>query len=116
MAVFAAIFAAFLGLTLATSANSHLRPQFADAWWPEAWHSAMARIGDLLSAGLFGTIGVIASIYVLETYANNDRAIILFWPLWIIQIVIPYSLFSSTIRHILFAARPDLKPQPETAE
>ena len=116
MAVFAAIIAAFLGLTLATSANAHLRPQFADAWWPAAWRTVIARLGDLLSAVIFAGIGAIAAIYVVDTYGNNDRAIILYWPLWIIQIVIPYAFFSSALRHAIFAWRPGLKPQPETLE
>ena len=46
MAVFAAIIAGFLGLTLATAANGHLRPQFTDNWWPNAWQAGVARFGD----------------------------------------------------------------------
>ncbi len=116
MAVFAAIIAAFLGLTLATSANAHLRPQFADAWWPKSWRGIIARLGDLLSALMFVGIGMIAAYYVADTYNNNDRAIILYWPLWIIQLVIPYAFFSSALRYAIFALRPDLKPQPELPE
>ena len=37
MAVFAAIIAGFLGLSLTTGVNCHLRPQFADNCLPKAW-------------------------------------------------------------------------------
>lgn len=114
MAVFAAIIAAFLGLTLATAANSHLRPQFTDGWWPEAWQGRVERFGDLLSALLFLGIGVVATSYVMDTYANHDRAMVIYWSLWTIQIIIPYAFYSSALRHLVFAARPDLKPRPDT--
>ncbi len=114
MAVFAAIFAAFLGLTLATAANSHLRPQFTDHWWPQAWQGQVDRFGDLLSAFLFAGIGIVATSYVMDTYTNHDRAMVLYWPLWTIQIIIPYAFFSSALRHLAFAVRPDLKPRPDT--
>ncbi|MCR9139918.1 MAG: TRAP transporter small permease subunit [Alphaproteobacteria bacterium] len=116
MAVFAAIFAAFLGLTLTTAANAHLRPRFTDEWWPAAWQTAVARLGDLLSAVIFIATGIIATIYVMDTYANQDRAIILYWPLWIIQAVIPYAFFSSGVRHLAFTFWPGLKPQPDNLE
>lgn len=116
MAVFAAIFAAFLGLTLTTAANGHLRPRFTDHWWPQAWQPSVARLGDLLSSAIFIGSGIIATSYVMDTYANHDRAIILYWPLWIIQIIIPYAFISSGLRHLVFALWPELKPQPDNLE
>lgn len=112
MAVFAAIIAAFLGLSLATAANAHLRPQFADHWWPQTWHATLARLGDLLSCLIFAGLGVIAAFYISDTYINEDRAAVLYWPLWPIQLVIPYAFFSSALRHLAFAAWPALKPAP----
>ncbi|HZD25227.1 MAG TPA: TRAP transporter small permease [Alphaproteobacteria bacterium] len=112
VAVFAAIVAGFLGLSLATGANTHLRPQFADAWWPEAWRPAVARLGDLVSCLLFAALGVIALLYIRDTFVNGDRAAVLYWPLWPIQLVLPYAFFSSAVRHLVFALRPELKPDP----
>lgn len=116
MAVFAAIYAGFLGLCLATAANAHLRPQFADGWWPARWAPQMARLGDVISAALFIALGVIALEFVLETWRYNDVAAVLYWPLWPFQSVIVYAFFSSAARHIVFALRPDLKPEPEVAQ
>ncbi len=111
MAVFAAIVAAFLGLALATAANAHLRPQFADYWWPATLHARMARIGDLLSCLIYLGLTVIAGMYISDTFINEDRAAVLYWPLWPIQLVIPYAFLSSALRHLAFAIWPDMKPQ-----
>ncbi|ANK79506.1 MAG: hypothetical protein TEF_00900 [Rhizobiales bacterium NRL2] len=116
MAVFAAIFAGFLGLCLATAANAHLRPQFADSWWPARWSAPLGRIGDLISAALFIGLGVVGLDYVSQTFHYNDVAAVLYWPLWPFQSVIVYAFFSSALRHLVFAARPDLKPAPEIAK
>ena len=116
MAVFAAIFAGFLGLTLATANNGHLRPQFADAWWPEAWRPAIARIGDVVSAIIFAGAGVFAIIYISDTFANGDRAAVLYWSLWPLQLVIAYAFFSCCLRHLVFAWRPALKPNSQGLE
>lgn len=111
MAVFAAIIAAFLGLSLATAANAHLRPQFADAWWPDHWHATLARLGDLLSCLIFVGLAIVAGMYISDTFINEDRAAVLYWPLWPIQLVIPYAFFSSALRHLAFAIWPEMKPQ-----
>lgn len=110
MAVFGAIVAAFLGLALATAANAHLRPQFADNWFPPAWRPAIGRLGDLLSCAIFASLGVVAFLYIADTYANGDRAAVLYWPLWPIQLVIPYAFASSALRHLAFAIWPEMKP------
>ncbi len=116
MAVFAAIYAGFLGLCLATASNSHLRPQFADKWWPRRWGPALARIGDLISAAVFIGLGWIGIEFVSQTIQYGDEAAVIRWKLWWIQSVIVYAFFSSAVRHLIFAARPDLKPLPEIAE
>lgn len=110
MAVFAAIFAAFLGLSLATAANVHLRPQFADAWIPKRFWPFVERFGDVLSAAIFGAMGVVATMYLSDTIINGDRAAVLYWSLWPIQLILPYAFYSSALRHVAFAYRPSLKP------
>jgi TRAP-type C4-dicarboxylate transport system permease small subunit len=116
VAVFAAVFAAFLGLTLATAANSHLRPRFTDHWWPDPWQKKVARGGDFFSAFLFFGIAVVTGIYVSDTFINEDRAAVIYWPLWPIQLVIAYSFLSSGVRHLAFALWPKIKPQAEILE
>ena len=116
LAVFGAIIAAFLGLCLSTASNSHLRPQFADTWFPRRWSPGIGRTGDAISAALLVTLAFVAVGYVAESIANHERAAVLYLPLWPIQIVLPYAFFSSALRHLAFAAFPDLKPQARAEE
>ncbi len=115
MAVFAAIYAAFLGMSLAAAANAHLRPQFTDGWWPEGWQPGVGRAGNAISCLLYVAIGVLAARFVVESYHFDARAMVLYWPLWAIQIVIPYAMFSSAFRYLVFALNPELKPRPALA-
>ena len=57
-------------------------------------------------------MGVIASQYLFDTYTNGDRAAVLYWQLWPIQLTLPYAFYSCALRHLAFAYRPDLKPKP----
>ena len=116
MAVFGAIFAGFLGFTLATATNSHLRPRFADNWLPAPWNQTINRIGDVISALVIGGLGIVSVFYLSDTIANSDRVAVLYWPLWPLQIVLPYSFFSSALRHAAFACLPDLKPAADLVD
>ena len=116
MAVFAAIIAGFLGLTLATAANGHLRPQFTDHWWPDRMQPSVSRFGDILSALLFAAMAYISVLYVIVSFENQDRAAVLYWFLWPIQIVIPYAFGSSALRHAAFAIWPECRPVPDLTE
>ena len=58
-------------------------------------------------------LGILALRYVIGTYTNDARSMVIYWPLWAIQIVIPYACFSSALRHLAFAADPALKPEPD---
>ena len=116
MAIYAAIYAGFLGLCLATAANSHLRPQFADKWWPARWDKGLNRLGDVLSAGLFIWLFIVGLEYVTDSYEANEVAPVIRWELWWIQSVIIYAFLSSAVRHLVFAVRPDLKPVPDITE
>ena len=111
IAVFGAIIAGILGLTLAVAQNAHLRANFADGVLPFPW---TARAGDLISAAIFLTMGGYAVYFVSESILFRDRAAVINWPLWPFQSVFAYAFFASALRHIAFAIDPTLKPQPES--
>lgn len=111
-AVFGTVSAGFLGIGLATHAGMHLRPQFADGWIPERFESAMHRIAPAITAALFFALAGLAFIYVRETYEYGQTAPVLDWPLWIIQMVMPYAFFSNGLRNLIYALQPDLLPKP----
>ena len=110
MAVYGAVIAAFLGLSLSTASNTHLRPAFLD----HVLRGPMVdRFGDALSAAFFLAVAWFGVSFVLQSMEFQDRAAVLYWLLWPIQIVIPYALISTALRHAAFAIWPDLKPKPE---
>jgi TRAP-type C4-dicarboxylate transport system permease small subunit len=108
LAVYGAIIAAFLGLTLATSDNSHLRPEFMDFVF-RRFDRIAGQIGDLVSAGFFWASGYIAWTFVSISMASGDKAPVLYFVLWPLQLVIPYAFASSGLKHLIFAIKPELK-------
>ena len=113
MAVFAAIVAGFLGLSLATNAGSHLRPGFLDNIFPARFDSLIWRLADTLSSLIYLVLAIVAIQFILVSMSAGDRAAVLYWTLWPIQLVIPYAFFSSSIQHAIFAAWPQLRPESD---
>lgn len=108
MAVFGAIVAGILGLTIAVGNNAHLRANFADHILPWPW---VSRLGDLVSAVLFTGLCWYAIEWVGESIEFHDRAEVIDIPLWPIQLVFPYAFATAALRHALFLFYPGLKPQ-----
>lgn len=107
MSVYCAIVAAFLGLSLATSSNMQLRPSFLD----HVFKGPMTdRVGDAFAALFYIFLTVIAIMFIQQSMEFQDRAAVLYWLLWPIQLIIPYALLSTGLRHGVFARWPDLKP------
>jgi TRAP-type C4-dicarboxylate transport system permease small subunit len=110
MAVFAAIIAGFLGLSLATAANAHIRPAFLDGLFRGQAAAWAQRIGDAVAFLFFCAAGYVAIRFVMQSYEYKEKAAVLYWQLWPIQLVIPYAFFSTALRHGVFALWPTLKP------
>ena len=110
MAVYAAIFAGFIGLSLATADNMHLRPNFLDGVLPARFNNGISRLSDIFACLFFVAMAVVGLMFVGESMRFQDKAAVLYWLLWPIQMVIPYAFLSTALRHGLFAVYPDLKP------
>lgn len=109
LAVYGAILAGFLGLTLATSDNAHLRPEFMD--FALRRHEPLTvRLGDIVSAAFFFAACYVAWTFVEISMEAMDRAPVLYFVVWPLQLVIPYAFASSGVKHLIYALRPDLKP------
>lgn len=106
MAVYGAVVAGFLGLSLATAKNSHLRPSFLDF---VIQNDAIERVGDFFSAAFFLAMAYIGGEFVQQSFEYADRAAVLYWLLWPIQLVIPYAFVSTSLRHLIFGLYPELK-------
>ncbi|MGB1010450.1 MAG: TRAP transporter small permease [Thiolinea sp.] len=109
LAVYGAIIAGFLGLTLATSDNSHLRPGFMDFLF-KRFEPKIQQLGDALSASFFFVSACVAWMFVSVSMDNQDKAPVLYFVVWPLQLVLPYAFISSGLKHLIFALRPELKP------
>ncbi|MFK7755000.1 MAG: TRAP transporter small permease [Sedimentitalea sp.] len=109
LAVYGAIIAGFLGLTLATSDNAHLRPGFMDFVFKGREATAI-RIGDGMSCAFFIASAVVAWSFVSVSMEAQDRAPVFYFVVWPLQIIIPYAFMSCALKHGIFALRPSLKP------
>ncbi len=114
LAVYGAIMAGFLGLSLATSDNAHLRPGFMDFLFQRHEHIAV-RIGDLISAMFFLGAAYVAWTFVDVSMEAKDRAPVLYFVVWPLQLIIPYAFASCALKHLIFSFRPELKPLPGKA-
>ncbi|OED37149.1 hypothetical protein AB833_24700 [Chromatiales bacterium (ex Bugula neritina AB1)] len=110
MAVYAAIVAGFTGLSLATAENMHLRPSFLDGVIPKRYHNCINRLSDTFACLFFLSMAIFGALFVRESMNFGDKAAVLYWLLWPIQIIIPYAFFTSALRHGLFALYPQTKP------
>ena len=109
LAVFGAIIAGFLGLTLATSDNAHLRPAFMD--FVLGKHATLAvRLGDAIPAFFFLGAALVAWSFVAFSMDAQDKAPVFYFVLWPLQIILPYAFASSGPKHAIFAWRPAPKP------
>jgi len=112
LAVYGAIIAGFLGLSLATSDNAHLRPAFMDFVFTRREPLAI-RVGDAVSCAFFLGAAVVAWRFVAVSMEAQDRAPVFYFVLWPLQLIIPYAFLSCALKHGIFALRPALKPSAD---
>ncbi|GLQ07135.1 hypothetical protein GCM10007924_23560 [Sneathiella chinensis] len=113
-AVYAAIIAGFLGMSLAAEDDSHIRPQVFDYLVPPLFEKMFSRLADAVSALIYGGLGYLAVGFVRVTYENGDIAPVLDWPIWPVQLVLPYTFFSISLRYLVITVAPSLK-RPDTS-
>jgi TRAP-type C4-dicarboxylate transport system permease small subunit len=105
-----------LGIGLASSAGTHLRPRFFDGLVPKRHDAGMNRLADLLTAAFCGYFAWLGVITVGEALAQGDVNPELRWPIWPFQAVIPLAFWIACLRHALFALFPALAPRPVSPE
>jgi TRAP-type C4-dicarboxylate transport system permease small subunit len=109
--VMANIVLTIIGIGLASADGTHLRPRAFDRLFPESWDPVMTRIQEGLTAIAFAVLAVVAIMVVRETIELDDRSIVLRWVVWPVQATLPIAFAVATVRHGMFALRPDLRPR-----
>ena len=113
--VYANVIKVMFGIGLASAANSHLRPRFADGWLPKSWGPFLDHFSEVLMACFCLVFAVVAFDLVRDTYLLDVRSVVLRIIVWPIQGVIPLVFALATVRHSLYARWPDLKPPEQGA-
>jgi len=108
--VFANIVLTIIGIGLASSDGTHLRPRFFDRIFPASWDGALTRTQELLTALGFAALCWVAIGVVHETMTLEDRSIVLRWLIWPVQLVLPVAFFLGAVRHTIFGLVPALRP------
>lgn len=103
------------GFGLATASGRQLRPRFADGLVPEAWRDGVQRFGDLLSAAIFLLLACLAALFALESWQLAETTPVLRLPTWLIQLVFPLAFGQAMLRHLVYFARPELRPADDIA-
>jgi TRAP-type C4-dicarboxylate transport system permease small subunit len=112
LAMIALIIGSFMGVGIATATGSHLVPRVAYGWVPAEWSAALDRIADVVT-GLF-LLGFVwfGVVFVMSTAATGLRMPVLDWAVWPLQAAIPLGFLSAALRYFVYAAWPELRPEP----
>ena len=108
--VYANVVVTIVGIGLASSGGSHLRPRFADGWLPAAWNPMLVRVGEWLTAIFCLGFSWVALRVVLETHALDERSVVLRLIVWPFQSVLPLAFLIAAARHAAYGTWPGLRP------
>lgn len=114
--VYANIFVVMLGFGVASADGAHLRPRFADHWLPRSWDRFLPHVQEALMAGFCLAFCVLAAQVLAETFALQERSVVLRVVIWPVQAVIPLAFGIATVRHGLYAVWPGLRPAEVVGE
>ncbi|WP_180898114.1 TRAP transporter small permease [Martelella soudanensis] len=112
-AVYALILCAMAGFGLATASGAHLRPKFLDFVTQGRAEMPARRAGRVASAAILLFLAWGALNMVLFSRMIGDRDLTLGWLIWPVQMVLPVAFVISALRHLIYAAFPELGPAEE---
>jgi TRAP-type C4-dicarboxylate transport system permease small subunit len=113
--VWANVLVVMAGFGLASAEGAHLRPRFTDSWLPVSWEPALCRVQHLCMAVFCLAIGLLAARVVFVTWQLGEVSLELFMPVWPVQLFLPLAFAAATVRHLLYAFFPELRPDESNA-
>jgi C4-dicarboxylate transporter DctQ subunit len=101
-AVYMMIWTGFLGAILVTHKVEHLRPEVADKLWKGSLKKVYLRLQNLLIFIFTLTMFYYSYLYISESREFGDRNVIIDMPMWVLQMIIPYTFLSMSLRYLYF--------------
>ena len=105
------IWAGFLGACLMTQKGDHLRPEVGDKLWKGKLAPIIERLRNALVCAFCLALAYHGYLYVEESREFAEMHVVLNVPLWILQLVIPWTFFSMGLRYAWFTYKPLLKTE-----
>lgn len=110
IAVYSNVLIAFVGMGVASSAGSHLRPRFFDALAPKALDATFERFTDAGFALFCVGAAYLSWRITRESVQLEETDPVLQWQIWPFQMVLIAAFVLATLRHSIYAAWPALRP------
>ena len=114
--VYANLFVVMFGLGIASSEAAHLRPKFTDNWLPKHWDPFLESCREGLMFVFCFLFSIVAAQVVIETFNDSVQSIVLRIAIWPFQAIIPLAFFLTSIRHLIYAFYPKLRPVNDQME
>lgn len=102
--------AGLLGVAVVSSKGAHIRPEIGEKLWPEKLKPLLKAIEHFLIAAFCAAMAAVAINFVLQSKTDGQRNPVTDIPLWVLQIVLPYTFISMTLRHLVYSLAPSLRP------
>ncbi len=99
-----------LGVSLASSAGGHLRPELGDMILPKLIQPAVTAFREFCIASFCGFYFYIAFMYVQQSKDFGDANVITGVPMWVVQAIFPTVFFVMAIKHVIYATMPSMRP------
>lgn len=113
IAIYLMIWGAFLGSSMTSAKAAHLRPEAATRLWPRRFKGVFEGAAELFTTLFCVFFAYISVLYVTETLEFGDKGTVTELPMWIIQVVIPYTFISMAFRHLMYVFFPSIRPVPK---
>ncbi len=111
VAVYANVFMSFIGMGIASSQASHMRPRIFDRLAP-AWADKALNRFTHLGFGLFCAVFCWFSLrMVMDSIALAEIDTVMQWPVWPFQLTLVVAFFIGALRHALWGVFIDIAPR-----
>lgn len=99
-----------LGVAVVSSKGAHIRPEIGEKLWPKSLKPFLKSLEHFFIAAFCAAMAWVAFSFVLQSKADGQRHPVTDIPLWILQIVLPYTFLSMTLRHLVYSLAPSVRP------
>jgi TRAP-type C4-dicarboxylate transport system permease small subunit len=116
VAVYANVVIAFVGMGVASAGGAHLRPRFLDKLAPPKMDTTFDRFTDAGFALFCIGAGVLCWKVLRESLQLQETDPVLQWQIWPFQITLVLAFALATLRHLIYAVWPTLRPASQGGE